>query len=111
MTTIFKTVSGVVLSTSLLLGTSTAFAGQGEPQQMPVQQQMMQKQQAMKIDKKTMDKFVAANKKIRKIQQDAQAKMMKAIKSEGLTLKQYQQVVAQVESNPELRKKLQAQMK
>ncbi len=57
-----------------------------------------------------MEKQGAAMIVIQEIQKASQAKMEEKIKEKGLTMKQFQDIGAQVQQNPELQQKLQAIM-
>ena len=57
-----------------------------------------------------MEQQKAAMTKIQEIQQSSQEKMENKLKEKGLTLKQFQDIGAQIQKNPELQQKLQAMM-
>lgn len=89
----------------------------------------MEKQQSATIKPATKEKFIEAysditgvqqkysqklqniddKNKARELQQQAQTEMVSIIEDEGLSIKQYNQIVNQMRNNPELRKEVEQQ--
>lgn len=81
----FVVMVGFVSSTAL---------GQQAQQQTPPQPQMQQPQKTdIQVSDKELQKFSSAIDKAQAIQQNAQGKMLQAIKAEGLTIDEYKQIV------------------
>lgn len=59
------------------------------------------------ISDEEMEKFENAQKEVQKIQQEMQQKMMKTIEESELDQQRFQEISRAIQSNPELRKKLQ----
>lgn len=120
--TIMLTIAAVVMCT-----TTVAFAQQDSPARVP----QLQQQQPVNVDDATLEKFVAATKKMGKIREEysqklrsaeskpeqmelkkeAQGKMMKALKDENLDPRTYNRIVHAVKQDPKLRKKVQSRIR
>jgi len=117
----------LILAALMLCTVTMAFAQQDSPERVP----QLQKQQPIDVDDATLDKFVAATKKMGKIRgeysqklrvaknknekmrlkKEAQGKMVQALKDEKLDPRTYNRIVHAVKQDPELRKKVQSRIK
>ena len=117
----------ITLAAVMMCTVTVAFAQQDSPARVP----QLQQQQPVNVDDATLDKFVAATKKMGKIRgeysqklqgaksttekmelkKEAQGKMVQALNDEGLDPRTYNQIVHAIKQDPELRKKVQSRMK
>ena len=116
----------IILAAVMMCTVTVAFAQQDSPARVP----QMQQQQPVNVDDATLDKFVAATKKMGKIRgeysqklrgaknnsekmqlkKEAQGKMVQVLKDENLDPRTYNRIVHAIKKDPELRKKVQSRM-
>lgn len=102
----FKQVQTVDQQAQQSMITAVQESGMEVPRFIELQQAQADPDTEMKAESEEVALFTAASQKIQQIQQEAQQTMQVKIQDEGLTITDYQQVGAMIQSDPELQEKL-----